>query len=172
MSQASPVPGFKEPGSNERALEEVRDFWNADPCGSRYLGDRADFEAHARARYQLEPYIHEFAGFAQSGGQRVLEVGVLAGAGTGPCKPLNPTWDAEFMAMLRNGEIGKTDAWETSSVREIAGRGGNEALCWIAAFGALSTAGPYTIEQEFYEAIPGWIAGFATMAARPATVAC
>jgi len=80
MSQASPVPGFKEPGSNERALEEVRDFWNADPCGSRYLGDRADFEAHARARYQLEPYIHEFAGFAQSGGQRVLEVGVGMGA--------------------------------------------------------------------------------------------
>jgi 2,3-dihydroxyphenylpropionate 1,2-dioxygenase len=100
--------------------------------------------------------------------KRVLEVGVLAGAGTGPCKPLNPTWDAEFMAMLRNGEIGKTDAWETSSVREIAGRGGNEALCWIAAFAALSTAGAYTIEQEFYEAIPGWIAGFATMAAKQA----
>ncbi len=80
MSQASPVPGFKEPGSNERALEEVRDFWNADPCGSRYLGDRADFEAHAGARYQLEPYIHEFAGFAQSGGQHVLEVGVGMGA--------------------------------------------------------------------------------------------
>jgi ubiquinone/menaquinone biosynthesis C-methylase UbiE len=81
MSQASPVPGFKEPGPNEHALkEEVRDFWNADPCGSRYLGNRADFEAHARARYQLEPYIHEFAGFAQSGGQRVLEVGVGMGA--------------------------------------------------------------------------------------------
>jgi len=81
MSEASPVPGFKEPGSNEHALkEEVRDFWNADPCGSRYLGDRADFEAHARARYRLEPYIHEFAGFAESGGRRVLEVGVGMGA--------------------------------------------------------------------------------------------
>src|SRR5258708_14043506 len=81
MPQASPVPGFKEPGSNEHALkEEVRDFWNADPCGSRYLGDRADFEAHARARYRLEPYIHEFAGFAESGGRRVLEVGVGMGA--------------------------------------------------------------------------------------------
>src|SRR5260370_8495139 len=81
MSQASPVPGFREPGSNEHALkEEVRDFWNADPCGSRYLGDLADFEAHARARYQLEPYIHEFAGFARSGGQRVLYVGGALGA--------------------------------------------------------------------------------------------
>ncbi len=71
MPETSPVRGLKE---------EVRDFWNADPCGSRYLGDRADFEAHARARYQLEPYIHEFAGFARSGGQRVLEVGVGMGA--------------------------------------------------------------------------------------------
>jgi ubiquinone/menaquinone biosynthesis C-methylase UbiE len=75
MPHASPVPGLK-PGLKE----DVRDFWNADPCGSRYLGDRADFEAHARARYQLEPYIHEFAGFAQSAGKRVLEVGVGTGA--------------------------------------------------------------------------------------------
>ena len=71
MPQASPVAGLKE---------EVRNFWNADPCGSRYLGDQADFEAHAQARYRLEPYIHEFAGFARSAGQRVLEVGVGMGA--------------------------------------------------------------------------------------------
>lgn len=71
MPQASPVAGLKE---------EVRNFWNADPCGSRYLGNRADFEAHARARYELEPYIHEFAGFAQSAGLCVLEVGVGMGA--------------------------------------------------------------------------------------------
>jgi ubiquinone/menaquinone biosynthesis C-methylase UbiE len=76
MPQASPADGLGQPGLKE----EVRDFWNADPCGSRYLGDRADFEAHARARYQLEPYIHEFAGFARSVGQRVLEVGVGMGA--------------------------------------------------------------------------------------------
>jgi ubiquinone/menaquinone biosynthesis C-methylase UbiE len=71
MSEALPVAGLKE---------EVREFWNADPCGSRYLGDHTDFEAHARARYRLETYIREFAGFAQSAGQRVLEVGVGMGA--------------------------------------------------------------------------------------------
>jgi ubiquinone/menaquinone biosynthesis C-methylase UbiE len=71
MPQAPPVAGSKA---------EVRDFWDADPCGSRYLGDGADFEAHARARYELEPHIHEFAGFARSGGQRVLEIGVGMGA--------------------------------------------------------------------------------------------
>jgi len=85
MPKASPVrvlvEGSKdEPLKDERLKEEVRDFWNADPCGSRYLADRADFEAHARARYELEPYIHEFAGFTRAVGLRVLEVGVGMGA--------------------------------------------------------------------------------------------
>ena len=59
---------------------DVQKFWNAEPCGSRYLGAREDFESHARARYQLEPYIHDFAGFEQSSGKRVLEIGVGMGA--------------------------------------------------------------------------------------------
>ena len=59
---------------------EVRDFWNADPCGSRYLGEHEDFEAHARARFELEPHIHEFAGFSCAAGKRVLEIGVGIGA--------------------------------------------------------------------------------------------
>ena len=59
---------------------EVRDFWNAEPCGSRYLGEGDDFEAHTRARYDLEPHIREFAGFAHAAGKRVLEIGVGTGA--------------------------------------------------------------------------------------------
>jgi ubiquinone/menaquinone biosynthesis C-methylase UbiE len=60
--------------------ETVRDFWNAEPCGSRYLDGKEDFEAHARARYELEPYIFEFARFREASGLRVLEVGVGMGA--------------------------------------------------------------------------------------------
>jgi ubiquinone/menaquinone biosynthesis C-methylase UbiE len=62
---------------------EVQSFWNAEPCGSRYLGERGmdeGFEGHARARYELEPYIREFAGFEKASGKRVLEVGVGMGA--------------------------------------------------------------------------------------------
>jgi ubiquinone/menaquinone biosynthesis C-methylase UbiE len=71
MSHTSPARELKS---------DVREFWNADPCGSRYLGGRQDFEAHAWARYQLEPHIRDFAGFARSHGQRVLETGVGTGA--------------------------------------------------------------------------------------------
>lgn len=60
--------------------EAVTDFWNADPCGTRYLEGTQDFEAHARARYQLEPFIFDFADFQSARGLKVLEIGVGMGA--------------------------------------------------------------------------------------------
>lgn len=63
--------------------QRVRDFWNDASCGEQlYLqgSDRASYEAQARMRYQLEPYIVDFAGFDQARGQRVLEIGVGLGA--------------------------------------------------------------------------------------------
>ena len=71
MASSHPIADLKE---------EVRNFWNTEPCGSRYLSELADFEAHARARYELEPYIHEFAQFSSSRGLKVLEIGVGMGA--------------------------------------------------------------------------------------------
>ena len=58
----------------------VADFWNAEPCGTRYLGEKSEFDMHARARYELEPYIFDFAGFNSARGLRVLEIGVGMGA--------------------------------------------------------------------------------------------
>jgi SAM-dependent methyltransferase len=58
----------------------VADFWNAEPCGTRYLGEKSEFEEHSRARYQLEPHIFDFAGFTSARGLRVLEIGVGIGA--------------------------------------------------------------------------------------------
>jgi len=66
--------------SSAARKEDVRDFWNAEPCGSRYMQDKDDFEAHTRARYALEPYIFDFANFSQARGLKVLEVGVGMGA--------------------------------------------------------------------------------------------
>lgn len=62
------------------AKQAVRDFWNVEPCGTRYLDRTQDFEAHSRARYSLEPYIFDFAQFHNARGLKVLEVGVGMGA--------------------------------------------------------------------------------------------
>lgn len=59
---------------------EVAEFWNSEPCGTRYLGEKSEFDVHARSRYDLEPHIPDFAGFHRASGLRVLEIGVGIGA--------------------------------------------------------------------------------------------
>lgn len=65
---------------SEAQKNEVQQFWDADPCGSRYLQQRQDFEGQARLRYALEPHIADFANFKSSRGMKVLEIGVGMGA--------------------------------------------------------------------------------------------
>jgi len=64
--------------------DAVRDFWDAAACGEKlWLPslDLAGFRAQAEARYQLEPYILEFAGFDRiQKVDEVLEVGLGLGA--------------------------------------------------------------------------------------------
>lgn len=63
--------------------QRVHDFWNDAACGENlYLQgtDRHDYESQARKRYELEPYIAEFAGFDRARGKRTLEIGVGLGA--------------------------------------------------------------------------------------------
>lgn len=63
--------------------KQLHDFWNEASCGENlYLqgSDREAYESQARKRYELEPYIPEFAGFDRVRGKRVLEIGVGLGA--------------------------------------------------------------------------------------------
>lgn len=63
--------------------KQVKDFWNDASCGEDlYLNgtDSAAYELQARKRYELEPYIIEFARFAETRSKRVLEIGVGLGA--------------------------------------------------------------------------------------------
>lgn len=71
MASPQPTPELKN---------SVRDFWNSEPCGTRYLNEHDDFAAQARQRYEMEPHIFDFAGFAGARGLRVLEIGVGMGA--------------------------------------------------------------------------------------------
>lgn len=61
----------------------VHDFWNQASCGeSLYLPtiSAEEYRRHAAKRYELEPFIADFAEFEKSQGRRVLELGVGLGA--------------------------------------------------------------------------------------------
>jgi len=63
--------------------QAVHDFWNDASCGEAlYLPDATaeGYLAQSRRRYELEPYIGQFADFAASRGKTVLEIGVGLGA--------------------------------------------------------------------------------------------
>lgn len=75
--------GLRMDSAASDSKRRVFEFWNRAACGEAlYLAslDRAGYEAQARARYDLEPYIAEFARFEEARGLRVLEIGVGVGA--------------------------------------------------------------------------------------------
>src|SRR5262249_37539129 len=66
------------------AKQAVHDFWERASCGEEAYAhggsSRERLEAQARTRYELEPYIRQFARFESGRGLDVLEVGVGMGA--------------------------------------------------------------------------------------------
>ena len=81
--QARRLPNHLRRAMKDDALKaEVLAFWNKASCGEAYAkGEgRHYYDSHAHARYSLEPYIHDFARFAEVRGQEVLEIGVGMGA--------------------------------------------------------------------------------------------
>lgn len=79
MTSTVPDPEGAAPALKDR----VRSHWQEEPCGTRFgeAGDRrAYFDSIARQRYAVEPYIADFARFADFAGKRVLEIGVGAGS--------------------------------------------------------------------------------------------
>jgi len=71
-----------EIGPREGAKESVRDYWNSESCGESYAVTQEGFDLSAQevARYRLEPYILNFAKFAEGFERDILEVGVGMGA--------------------------------------------------------------------------------------------
>jgi SAM-dependent methyltransferase len=70
--------------TKEQIKEEVRSFWEEDPCGaeraSAHEGTPEFFAQVAAARDKLEPFIADYADFASARGQSVLEIGVGVGS--------------------------------------------------------------------------------------------
>lgn len=66
--------------------EDVRRYWEAEPCGTGAPelgaleeGSAEWYQELERTRYRLDPYIWSVAQFCRHAGQRVLEIGVGAG---------------------------------------------------------------------------------------------
>lgn len=61
----------------------VQQFWDAASCGEVYAVGALEtdqFNSHSKSRYELEPYIAEFAQFDGARDRDVLEIGVGMGA--------------------------------------------------------------------------------------------
>jgi ubiquinone/menaquinone biosynthesis C-methylase UbiE len=70
--------------ANSHLKERVRQFWQANPCGTKFAdapqGSKRFYELVEQHRYEKEWHIPEAAGFSQSKDLRVLEIG--CGLGT------------------------------------------------------------------------------------------
>lgn len=64
------------------AKKAVHNYWNIASCGEMYLPEATQdgFNQQAKTRYQLEPYILDFAEFSHYKQKKVLEIGVGLGA--------------------------------------------------------------------------------------------
>lgn len=71
------------PSGSGELKASVGAFWERASCGEMYADgttERDRYEAQARARYEMEPFIFPFAKFPEAAGKDVLEIGVGMGA--------------------------------------------------------------------------------------------
>ncbi|QIK74732.1 3-carboxyethylcatechol 2,3-dioxygenase [Nocardioides piscis] len=100
--------------------------------------------------------------------KKVLRTGRELAAGTASIAPLNPDWDADFLALLAENRLSDIDTWSNEWCVDQAGHSSHEVRTWIAAYAALASRGTYEVTSSFYRAVPEWIAGFSVTTAIPA----
>ena len=67
---------------DKKSLDQVYDFWNEESCGEIYAKGTslsAKYESEMAKRYEIEPYIKDFAKFDSFKNLDVLEIGVGMG---------------------------------------------------------------------------------------------
>lgn len=99
--------------------------------------------------------------------KKVFAIGREFAAGAPVARALDPDWDRAFLEAMTDGRLNYCDHWSDVEVTETGGAGGHEVRCWLAAFSALSTAGPYEGRTHFYEPVPEWLTGMAIASGRP-----
>lgn len=109
---------------------------------------------------------HPTAAAREARQQRVIDTGKAFAAGTASIRDLNPEWDQAFMGVLASGDLSPIDAMEPTKMAEDAGNSAHEVRTWVAAFAALSAAGPYEVTTSYYRPIREYIAGFGVLTAK------
>jgi 2,3-dihydroxyphenylpropionate 1,2-dioxygenase len=66
-----------------------------------------------------------------------------------------------LLDVLASGELARLDSWTNDYITTEGGNSAQEIRTWVAAYGALSAAGPYQLTSRYYRPIPEFIAGFA-----------
>lgn len=100
---------------------------------------------------------------------RVIDAARRFAAGEGNLKELNPEWDQTFLHHLQTNDLDAIDGYSNESILREGGNSAQEVRNWIAAYAALSTAGPYDVTYRYYRPIPEFIAGFGVTTAVPRT---
>ena len=95
----------------------------------------------------------------------VMEAARSFANGSSELQPLNPAWDQRFLDILDSGELDDLDTWSNSFIAQAGGNSAHEIRTWVAAFGALASAGRYQTALRYYKPAPDLIAGFAVRTA-------
>lgn len=70
--------------NDESVKQQVRDYWNRQPCGTQFSDNtkysREYFDDIEEHRYRIEPDIFAFAQFTRFHSKKILEVGIGAGS--------------------------------------------------------------------------------------------
>ncbi len=79
---------------NESALKnQMKEFWNKKSCGEIYAVGQSEkeyYDSVSRSRYELEPYIHNFAKFQEGNNKDILEIGIGMGSDHAEWAKSNP----------------------------------------------------------------------------------
>ncbi|MCL2470715.1 MAG: 3-carboxyethylcatechol 2,3-dioxygenase [Propionibacteriaceae bacterium] len=98
--------------------------------------------------------------------EKAIVDGIQAVAdGKAPSDPLNEEWDELLLNTFRSGDLTPADSWDNDWFIAEGGSAAHEMRSWLAAYAALSTAGPYVLPVDHYWAVERWAGGYAVQTA-------
>jgi 2,3-dihydroxyphenylpropionate 1,2-dioxygenase len=94
--------------------------------------------------------------------KRVMAAGMALASGSGAIKPLNPSWDKQWMDAMSGDQksLDQLCSLSESSISQDGGRSAHESKSWLVARAALVNEGNPICTFRHYQAIPEYIAGF------------